>query len=85
MEQFIRFQRDGAEVKPSRVWSEQYEAARDAGHHLRSCIAYRYAGKHVGRRDHFGSKPKKKELFVRFLQENPDVHRLTRWRQARDK
>ena len=74
----IRLKREGVEEKPSRVWSEQYEAGGDGGPYFRSRIVYRYADNRIGRRDPFGDKPEKKQLFVRYLPDNPGVHQLIR-------
>lgn len=74
----IRLNREGIEEKPSRVWSEKYEVMGDAGPITRSRIVYRFAGDHIGRRNPFWGKPKKKKMFVRYLPDNPSVHQLIR-------
>jgi hypothetical protein len=63
----IQLQREGIEVKPSRVWSEQYEVMGDAGPMFRSRIVYRYGGEQIGRRNPFWASPARANcLFVIF-------------------
>jgi hypothetical protein len=78
----VRLNREGIEIKPSRVWSEQYEVMGDAGPMIKSRIVYRYAGEQVGRRNPFWGKPDKSKLFVHYLPDNPSVHRLVRRKQV---
>ena len=76
----ILLNREGIEVKPKRVWSEQYEVMGDAGSITRSRIVYRYAGNQIGCRNPFWGKSDKSQLFVRYLPDNPSVHKLIRKR-----
>jgi hypothetical protein len=78
----FRLKREGIEVKPSRVWSEQYKTMGDAGPMTRTRIVYRYAGDHIGQRNPFWGKPDKEQLFVCYLPDKPSVHRLIRRKQS---